>query len=114
MRQVQGKVWGETWPLFARNNVELHRIRVSAGHECSKHRHAHKHNMFFCLSGLLDIYVWKRDYTLVDRTQLQPGECMTVAPGEFHQFRAVQDTDALEVYWVELSETDIERETVGK
>jgi hypothetical protein len=36
-----------------------------------------------------------------------------VAPGEYHQFEAVQDTIAFELYWAEFDHSDIERETVG-
>jgi len=113
VRRIQGKVWGETWPVFFRNNVEIHRIKVKAGGYCSTHRHRAKFNQFCVLSGILDVFVAKADYDLTDRTSLHHGETMTVAPGEFHHFKAVEDTDALEVYWTELREDDIERQTVG-
>ena len=34
-------------------------------------------------------------------------------PGEYHQFEAVEDTVAFELYWAEFDHEDIERETVG-
>ena len=39
----QGKVWGQTQPLFNKNNVEIHRIETNKGGYCSKHKHEFKH-----------------------------------------------------------------------
>ena len=113
MRLIQGKVWGETRPLFAQNNVELHHISIDAGAHCSKHMHEHKYNQFYVLDGRLSVQVWKNDYSLIDETILDGGESTVVAPGEYHQFKALADTEALEWYWVELDARDIQRDTVG-
>jgi hypothetical protein len=37
-----------------------------------------------------------------------------VGPGEYHQFEAVLDGEALELYWAEFDHDDIDRETVGE
>jgi hypothetical protein len=37
-----------------------------------------------------------------------------VSPGEYHQFEALDDTVAFELYWAEFNHVDIERESVGK
>jgi mannose-6-phosphate isomerase-like protein (cupin superfamily) len=107
-----GKIWGETSLLFARNNVEVHRIKALAGGSSSKHRHAHKHNGFFVESGRLKVDVWK-GYGIVDVTILGPGESTDIGPGEFHRFTAIEDAVAFEIYWVQLDPCDIEREGVG-
>lgn len=108
-----GKVWGHTRALFAKSNVEIHRIDVAEGGFCSKHKHEHKWNMFFVERGTLFLEVWKKDYDLCDTTTLSSGESMAVAPGEYHRFRALTDVVAYEIYWVELSANDIARENVG-
>ena len=108
-----GKVWGETSPIFSKNNVEIHRIEVNPKGFCSKHKHLSKYNAFFVESGELKISVWKNDYDLTDTTILKSGDFMVVKPGEFHQFEAKYDTVAYEIYWVELDHSDIERESVG-
>lgn len=109
-----GKVWGRTISLFQKNNVELHRIEVRAGGYCSKHYHNHKWNAFFIEDGCLEISVWKRDTGLCDVTRLGSGEMMYVPPGEYHRFRGVAPlTKAYEIYWVELSSSDIERRESG-
>ena len=57
----QGKIWGETSPIFNKNNVEIHRIEIKKGGYCSKHKHEHKFNAFFVEKGKLQISVWKNN-----------------------------------------------------
>jgi quercetin dioxygenase-like cupin family protein len=106
-----GKIWGKTEALFGHNNVEIHRIEIDAGGYCSKHYHKNKWNMFFVESGELEVIVWNGD--VQDSTILNAGESSAVPPGDFHQFRAVTDVIAFEVYWTQLNANDIVRETVG-
>lgn len=113
MTEIAGKVWGNTRFIFSANSVEVHRIEVNKGASCSKHLHRHKNNAFFVESGRLEVDVWKNDYPLVDKTVLGPGDYMTVRPGEYHQFRALEDTAALEIYSVTLDPEDIVRESAG-
>ena len=111
----QGKVWGATSLVFAKNNVSLHRIEVMPGGYCSKHKHAHKFNMFFVEQGSLAILIWKNDYDLVDTTNLQSGQHTIIKPGEYHCFKNNSTIKAVvyEIYWTELDEGDILRESVG-
>lgn len=108
-----GKIWGETKLLHANGVLEFHRIETVKGGVCSKHKHEFKWNGFFVESGKLLIRVWKGDYNLVDETILEPGDFTQVKPGEFHQFEALEDTVAFELYWAEFNHNDIVRETVG-
>ncbi len=109
----QGKVWGTTQPLFNKNNVEIHRIETDKGGYCSKHKHQYKYNCFYVEKGKLKITAWKNDYNLVDITILSTGEATTVPPGEYHVFEALEDSVCYEIYWVEISESDIIREDHG-
>jgi len=109
----QGKVWGQTQPLFNKNNVEIHRIETNKGGYCSKHKHEFKHNCFYVEKGKLKITAWKNDYDLVDVTILTDGEATTVPPREYHTFEALEDSVCYEIYWVELSDKDIVREDCG-
>jgi mannose-6-phosphate isomerase-like protein (cupin superfamily) len=109
-----GKIWGQTELLEANGVLEFHRIKTVAGGVCSKHKHKFKWNGFYVESGKLIIRVWKKGYDLVDETVLTAGQYTMVAPGEYHQFEAVEDTVAFELYWAEFDHSDIERETVGK
>ena len=108
-----GKVWGITELIHANGVLEFHRIETHKGGVCSKHKHKHKWNGFFVESGSLLIRAWKNDYNLVDETILGPGDFTQVKPGELHQFEALEDSVAFELYWAEFNHNDIERDTVG-
>ena len=108
-----GKVWGQTELLHANGVLEFHRIETIKGGICSKHKHGFKWNGFFVETGKLLIRVWKNDYNLVDETILEDGDFTQVKPGEYHQFEALEDTIAFELYWAEFDHGDIIRESVG-
>jgi len=110
---ISGKVWGQTELLEANSSLEFHRIEIHSGGVCSKHQHKHKWNGFYVESGRLLIRVWKNNYDLVDETVLETGQYTRVAPGEYHQFEALENTVAFEIYWVALDHEDIQRDTVG-
>lgn len=108
-----GKVWGITELLESNSALEFHRIAVEAGGVCSRHCHRHRYNGFFVETGRLLLRVWKNDYDLVDETVLLAGDYARVAPGEYHQFEALEPTVAFEIYWVEMPQNDIQRDTAG-
>jgi len=113
MANRQGKVWGLTDLIHKNGVLEFHRIEIKKGGKCSKHKHKFKWNGFFVESGKLLIRAWKNDYDLVDETILKDGDFCQIKPGEFHQFEALKDTIAFELYWAEFNHDDIERESVG-
>ena len=113
MISVSGKVWGKTSLLFSQNNVSIHRIEGIKGRYCSKHTHAHKYNVFFVEKGKIEVSVWKNDYDLVDVTILNEKESTVIAPGEFHQFKVLEDCVVFEIYYTSLCEDDIMRDSVG-
>lgn len=109
--KIQGKVWGLTCPIFNKNNVEVHYCRIKEGGYSSKHRHSTKYNRFIVIKGELKVTIWK-EYTneiLQDVSIIKEGDETTIPPGDFHKFEALEDTELLEIYWVELKEDDIER-----
>lgn len=110
---IEGKVWGKTELIEANSSLEFHRIEIKAGGTCSKHKHKYKWNGFFVESGKLSIRVWKNNYDLVDETIISAGQYTRVSPGEYHQFEALEDTVAFELYWANFDHEDIERETIG-
>lgn len=109
--KIQGKVWGDTSPLFDKNNVEIHYVNIVKGGYCSKHKHESKFNRFVILKGKLKVTIWKEyaNEILEDITYIGAGDECTVPPGDFHKFEAIDDTVLLEIYWVELSKNDIVR-----
>lgn len=113
MGLINGKVWGNTSALIQNSFVELHRINAKAGYRCSEHKHAHKWNAFYVISGELEIHVRKNDYELTDVTVLRAGDFTTVSPGEYHWFSCTVDCAALELYYPEGISEDIQRKSVG-
>ncbi len=108
---IQGKIWGTTEFLFSKNNVSIHRICGKKGGYCSKHKHNSRWNKFYVESGILMIEQWNDD--IIDVTELKSGESCEVPPEKFHRFTVVENCVAYEIYWVELDDSDILRETHG-
>ncbi len=109
--QVEGKAWGKTHALFNKNNVEVHLIKVNRFGYCSLHCHHNKYNVFFVSIGKLKITQVVDDKE--DVTLLKAGDEISIAPGVYHQFEALEYTEALEVYYVQLTEDDIHRINQG-
>lgn len=113
MGLINGKVWGNTSALIQNSFVELHCINAKAGYHCSEHKHTHKWNAFYVISGELEICVRKNDYDHTDVTVLRAGDFTTVRPGEYHWFSCTVDCNALELYYPEGLTEDIQRKSVG-
>jgi mannose-6-phosphate isomerase-like protein (cupin superfamily) len=113
MGNITGKVWGDTSVIIQNPLVELHKINIKAGYKCSEHKHVHKWNGFYVISGTLEIHVRKNNYELTDVTTLRAGDFTTVSPGEFHWFNCISDCVALELYYPESLSEDIVRKSVG-
>ena len=78
----------------------------------SRHHHENKWNRFIVLEGKLKITIYKGDRS--DETILTEGMFSDVPPEIDHRFEALEDTKALEVYWVDgLDPTDIVRKDSG-
>lgn len=109
-----GKIWGHSEELVKNPFCEVHAISINPWSKCSEHKHEHKYNLFYVTLGELIIRTWKNDYSLVDETLLQPGQCAVVKPGEYHQFETRdQSCEAVEVYYPEGISDDIIRRTAG-
>lgn len=111
---TQGKIWGETTEFFRFATSSGHHLSIKAGGYCSIHKHAHKYNLFYVMSGKLKVTIWRdEDRGLKDETILGEGQTTAVPPDFFHKFEALEDTECIEVYHVLLNEPDIERKSVG-
>ena len=108
---VQGKRWGTTQSVFALNSVEVSRLLPISRGYCSEHYHANKFSRFYVLRGKLKIVIFGED--MIDETVLTTGMCTDVPPGVWHKFEAMEDSDAIEIYWVVLDDNDIKRRTKG-
>ena len=113
MSTKHGKVWGSTTEIRKTENFSLHRLFINAGGVCSKHKHNYKFNGFFVESGKLLIRTWKDDQDLIDETILTDLDYTEVAPPEYHQFEALEDTVCYEFYYNHQIFEDIIRENRG-
>jgi len=107
-----GKIWGYTTEFFRNAIVSAHHLSIRKGGYCSEHRHEHKYNLFYVISGKLEITIW-RDDRLEDITVLTSGQSSAIAPGFFHKFKALENTECIEIYQVFLEDPDIDRRTEG-
>ncbi len=112
MGLMSGKVWGLTQEVWTGPHSEVHLINTKKGGFCSRHRHEHKWNLFHIIQGHLRVTIWQHS-GLEDIIDLYDGQSCQIPPNVLHQFEAVADTSALEVYWVELNPADIVRESEG-
>lgn len=112
---IKGKVWGNTEELLVTPLIEIHRINIAPHSQCSTHKHEHKWNMFYVVTGTIDIVVEKNDYNLTDVTHLYDDEYTSVKPNEFHRFENNSDdwAQVLEIYYLEPITEDIVRRNCG-
>lgn len=108
----QAKIWGNTQLLFAHYGVECHLVNFCEGGYCSRHRHEHKWNRFVVIEGSMIVRIF-REGGIVDETLICQGQVTDVPPGVWHQFEGKQNGKALELYWVVLEDSDIERNGMG-
>ena len=111
----QGKVWGETEEIFNNGVVSLNVLNIKRGGYCSEHQHSSKTNVFFVLSGRLEISQWpgSTEGEVPDVTVLEKGGSTRIPPGVWHKFRALEPTECLEYYLVLFSGPDITRRSRG-
>lgn len=107
---TQGKSWGRTTLIASNKAFELHLLFIKKGGVCSKHLHRTKFNGFLVLSGMLMVRIWKPEQGLVDTTEIGAGEYTEISPGQYHQFEALEETTAIEIYWAEFDPDDIVRQ----
>ena len=108
----QGKNWGYTTEIFRNSMVSAHHLEINKGGYCSEHCHEFKFNLFYVISGVLEVTIW-RDEKQTDVTVLGPGQSSAIPPGFYHKFEAINKTECIEIYQVLLLDPDIERRAEG-
>lgn len=108
------KLWGMNYIMHIDNIFQACHITIKKGGFCSNHRHTHKWNQFYIISGKLAVELFKEgDKTPYSILYLGPNDSIKVMPGVNHKFHAMEDTEAIEIYSVNVSEEDILREDTG-
>jgi len=111
----QGKVWGETEEVFNNGVLSVNSLWIAKGGFCSEHQHAQKTNVFYVISGALEIFQWpgSTEGEKPDVTVLGPGQQTIVPVGVWHKFQALENTRCLEIYTAWFRGPDITRRTHG-
>lgn len=97
----KAKLWGATKCLVERGTTEVHEIQVVPGGYCSVHWHEHKTNMFYVISGVLEIYTFIGEEKSL--TVVSAGQHISVPSKMPHMFKALTAVHALEVYYPDVS-----------
>ena len=108
---IEAKVWGKVQRIISKEMFEVNRIEIVEGGYCSEHKHQYKYNGFYVESGELKITTWDND--LVQNVMLFSGDYLQVEPNVSHKFNAVSNVVCYEIYWVQISEDDIQRGMKG-
>lgn len=112
MNNKEGKIWGENILVFKNDSIQVNQIYIKRGGRCSKHLHKNKNNLFFVQKGCLQIERWN-DNNIIDTTILN-AEQQTIIPNmTYHRFTALEDTEALEIYFANIEIDDILRQDCG-
>ena len=111
--KTKTKIWGMTTEIAKHPVFSVHYIQVMPHTFCSVHRHAHRVNLFYVLSGELIVRMWSAADGVRD-VQLRVGDTLEVPAGVYHQFRCVTGADVIEIYYPILpNDDDIERISEG-
>lgn len=96
--QIIPKPWGrEIWYAHeARYAGKI--LEVKQGHALSLQKHERKHETMYLQSGRLRYHLNGVDFAM------EPGECITIRPGDIHRVEALEDAVILEVSTPELDD----------
>ena len=117
--KYEDKVWGKVAHIFDLNSsVSL--LVVNKGFCSSIHKHEHRWNHFFIISGILKINFFRWVGDLIEpwyNRVILTGESIKVRPGVVHQFEVVESGRVVEAYWTtdgtEVNLDDIVRYSQG-
>lgn len=96
--KIVEKPWGrEIW--YAHEERYAGKVlEVTKGHQLSLQKHERKQETMFLQSGRVLYHLNGEDF------EMQPGDCLTVHPGEVHRLTALEDVVMLEVSTPELDD----------
>lgn len=87
------KPWGHTYRLPMPSGCEVYVAYIRAGGESSFHKHLQANNVFFVVSGALEIRQQIGGFI-----RLKAGDVLPVETNNWHSFRAMEDSVVVEAY----------------
>ena len=112
MSMSWSKIWGENKEIFVNDTISINILDILKSTVCSRHSHKSKFNLFYVLSGSLEIDIFYNDCQ-PHIIKLLPGESFLVEPNVIHRFRGVENSKVIEIMFVKYSAEDIVRLDVG-
>lgn len=96
------KIWGERRRILLSKECEIDVLYLKKDSFCSTHRHEHKTNKFYVISGKIEIQ------TEFDKKILVKDEHFSVNPPLTHRFKALEDSIIIELAYVTKGKIDTE------
>lgn len=109
MINITNKEWGQNILIFKNDSTEIHQIFINCGGRSSKHYHKYKNNIFFIQRGKLLVERWGLDNT-IESFVLNEKDTIDIQNGIYHRFTAIEDTSAIEIYYISINTNDIYRD----
>jgi mannose-6-phosphate isomerase len=96
--KIVEKPWGrEIW--YAHETRYAGKVlEITAGHVLSLQKHERKEETLYLQSGAILFHLNGREF------RMEPGECLTIRPGDVHRMEALEDSVYLEVSTPELDD----------
>ena len=120
MIEQTNKIWGEDKLIYQNDLCAVHLLHIKKGGVSSLHFHKSINNHFYVLSGRLRVEILlsldgaqEGVFGASDFYNLGIGQKCVVWAGSKHQFKALEDTTAIEIVYFTLDPEDIQRETEG-
>lgn len=113
----EDKCWG-TVSHHKVAGIQTSILSVTRDFRCSNHRHIHRHNRFYVITGKIAVVqidpdLGAGDASVVDVDFVYPGEYLDIPPGVWHRFEVIHSGHVVETYWTtdgtEVDINDIER-----
>ncbi len=97
------KPWGKEEILEKNENYVVKRLTMHKGHRCSLQFHEKKKETVYVLFGTLKIYFGPNKESLKSKL-FNPGDSITLSPGEVHRMEAIEDSIYLEASTPQLED----------
>tara|TARA_B100000989_G_scaffold298883_1_gene290715 strand:+ start:3087 stop:3431 length:345 start_codon:yes stop_codon:yes gene_type:complete len=101
--QIIEKPWGKEEVIEINDKYMVKKLTMFAGKKCSLQYHNYKKETIYILEGRLRIYTGASETTLVSKIY-NPGESITLKPGQIHRMEGVDDSIYLEASTPEMDD----------
>ncbi len=95
IKKWEKKDWGRVAHVLISEQCIVSHLEVEAGGYCSTHRHRYRTNLFFVITGKIqvDTFGTNPECHIIER-----GESAFVEAGTFHRFEVIESGTVIEVY----------------